>query len=87
MYTDYELCNYIGKRVGIKWDIDDVTKLYVFDSTGRKICDAVSAELLQFGTHCSQVSLENHLRNQKRQEREMREILDSMLLVLTALVC
>jgi len=78
MYTDYELCNYIGKRVGIKWDIDDVTKLYVFDSTGRKICDAVSAELLQFGTHCSQVSLENHLRNQKRQEREMREILDSM---------
>ena len=78
LYTDYELCHYIGKKVGIKWDLDDVTKLYVFDETGRKICEAVSAELLQFGTRCSQESLEKHLRNQKRQEREMREILDSM---------
>lgn len=78
LYSDYELCHYIGKTVGIKWDIDDVTKLYVFDETGRKICEAVSAELLQFGSHCSQAALEKHLRNQKRQEREMREILDSM---------
>lgn len=78
LYTDYELCHYIGKTVGIKWDIDDVTKLYVFDDTGRRICEAVSAELLQFGPHCSQAALEKHLRNQKRQEKEMREILDSM---------
>ena len=77
-YTDYELSHYIGKRVGIKWDIDDVTKLYVFDEEGRKICEAVSPELLAFGPHCSQAALERHLRNQKRQELEMREILDSM---------
>lgn len=38
LYTDYELCHYVGKHVGIKWDIDDVTKLYVFDQEGRKIC-------------------------------------------------
>lgn len=78
LYTDYELCHYIGKTVGIKWDMDDVTKLYVFDETGRKICEAVSAELLQFGSHCSQAALEKHMRNQKRQERDMRDILDSM---------
>lgn len=78
LYTDYELCHYIGKKVGIKWDIDDVTKLYVFDEEGRKICEAVSAELLAFGPHCSQAALEAHLRNQKRQEREMREILESL---------
>lgn len=77
LYTDYELCHYIGKTVGIKWDIDDVTKLYVFDESGRKICEAVSAELLQFGQRCSQAALEKLLRNQKRQEREMREILES----------
>ena len=77
-YTDYELAHYIGKTVGIKWDIDDVTKLYVFDEEGRKICEAVSPELLAFGPHCSQAALEKHLRDQKRQEREMREILDSM---------
>ena len=78
LYTDYELCHYVGKKVGIKWDIDDATKLYVYDENGRKICEAVSAELLQFGPHCSQAALEKHLRNQKRQEKEMREILDSM---------
>ena len=78
VYTDAELAYYVGKTVGIKWDLDDVTKLYVFDEDGRRICEAVSPELLSFGPHCSQAALERHLRDQKRQEREMREILDSM---------
>jgi len=78
LYTDYELCFWKDKKVKIKWDIDDVTKLYVFDEEGRKICEAVSPELLAFGPHCSQAVLEKHLRDQRRQEREMREILDSM---------
>lgn len=75
-YTDYELSRYIGQTVGIKWDIDDVTTLYVFDTEGRKICEAVSPELLAFGTHCSQAALEKHLRDQKRQEKEVREALE-----------
>lgn len=60
----------------IKWDIDDVTKLYVYDMDGKKICEAVSAELLAFGPHCSQAALEKHLRDQKRNEREVREYLE-----------
>ena len=75
-YTDYELAYYIGKTVGIKWDIDNVTKLYVFDEEGRKICEAAAPELLGFGPHCSQAVLEKHLRDQKRQEREIREALE-----------
>ena len=75
-YNDYELSFYIGKTVGIKWDIDDVTKLYVFDEEGRKICEAVSPELLAFGSHCSQAVLEKHLRDQRRQEKEVREALE-----------
>lgn len=75
-YTDYELSRYIGQTVGIKWDIDDVTKLYVFDEDGRKICEAVSPELLAFGPHCSQAALEKHLRDQKRQEKEVRAALE-----------
>lgn len=75
-YADYELSRYIGQTVGIKWDIDDVTKLYVFDEDGRKICEAVSPELLAFGPHCSQAALEKHLRDQKRQEKEVRAALE-----------
>ena len=78
VYTDAELAYYVGKTVGIKWDLDDVTKLYVFDEDGRKICEAVSPELLSFGQHCPQDVLKRHLRDQKRQEREIHEILDSM---------
>jgi hypothetical protein len=78
LYTDYELCKYEGRTVGIKWDIDDVTKLYVYDEQGRKICEAVSAELLQFGPRCSQAAIEKLMRDKKRNEREIKEILDSM---------
>lgn len=78
VYTDAELAYYVGKTVGIKWDLDDVTKLYVFDEDGRKICEAVSPELLSFGQHCPQDVLERHLRDQRRQERETKEILAEM---------
>ena len=76
LYTDTELAYYVNQKVNIKWDIDDVTKLYVYDMEGKKICEAVSAELLAFGPHCSQAALEKHLRDQKRNEREVREYLD-----------
>ena len=76
LYTDSELGFYIGKTVGVKWDIDDVTRLYVFDEDGQKICEAVSAELLAFGPHCSQAALEKNMRDQKRQLRQTRELLE-----------
>lgn len=78
LYTDYELSHYVKKHVGIKWDIDDITKLYVYDEQGQKICEAVSAELLQYGPHVSQAALETLMRNQKRQARQMREFLEDM---------
>jgi hypothetical protein len=76
LYTDTELAYYVNQKVNIKWDIDNVTKLYVYDMDGKKICEAVSAELLAFGPHCSQAALEKHLRDQKRNEREVREYLE-----------
>ena len=39
-YTDTELAYYVNQKVNIKWDIDDVTKLYVYDMDGKKICEA-----------------------------------------------
>lgn len=73
LYTDYALSRYVGETVGIKWDIDDVTKLYVYTSDGKKICEAVSHELLSFAPRVAQEALEKHLRNQKRQIKEARE--------------
>ncbi|EPR07784.1 Mu transposase C-terminal domain-containing protein [Ruminiclostridium papyrosolvens] len=76
LYTDYELCHYIGETVNIKWDIDDVTKLYVFNKEGKKICEAVSAELLQIAPRVPQAALEEHIKKQKRQLRETKQELE-----------
>lgn len=76
LYTAYELCHYIGETVNIKWDIDDVTKLYVFTQNGKKICDAVSPELLQIAPRVPQATLEKHIKNQKKQVRETKEDLE-----------
>ena len=73
LYTDYELCFYKDKKVKIKWEFDDVSKLYVYDMDGHKICEAVSAEVLGFGEKCSQAALEKLMRDQKRQYKECVE--------------
>ncbi|PYG86710.1 bacteriophage Mu transposase [Ruminiclostridium sufflavum DSM 19573] len=76
LYTAYELCYYIGQNVNIKWDIDDVTRLYVFDKNGKKICEAISAELLQIAPRVPQAALEEHIRKQKTQLRDTKEKLE-----------
>lgn len=74
IYTDSELGKYVGERVHIKWDVDDVSRLYVYETNGKRICEAVSAEILAFGDHCSQEALERHLAAQKRNEKEIERI-------------
>lgn len=76
LYTDYELCFWKDKTVKVKWDIDDVSKLYVYDIDGSKICEAVSAEVLGFGEKCSQDALVKLMRDQKRQYRDTVEALE-----------
>lgn len=70
LYTDYELCYHKDKKVSVKWNADDMSKLYVYTMDGKKICEAVSAEVLSYGEHCSQEALEKLMRSQKRQYRE-----------------
>ncbi|CAH8721943.1 Mu transposase C-terminal domain-containing protein [Paenibacillus melissococcoides] len=51
-YRADELCHYIGDKVDIKWDPNDVTKLYVYTVGGQKICEAYSQELLLIARRC-----------------------------------
>ncbi len=74
LYSAYELCHYEGQTVGVKWDMDDVTKLYVYDKHGKKICEAVAQELLEFGGRVSQSALEELHRKKNRQLAETRDI-------------
>lgn len=75
-YRSDELCDYIGRKVDIKYDPDDMAVLYVFDQKGRRICEAYCQELLQIAPKVTQKALEEHLKMQKRQQKRDRERLE-----------
>lgn len=74
-YTSQELAHFIGKTVNIKYDKDDVTKLYIFDLDGKMVCEALSQELLQIAPSVPQEALVDHIKAQKMQIKRDREIL------------
>ena len=71
-YRSQELCNYIGQKVDIKYDPEDMATLYVFFK-GKKVCEAYSQELLQIAPKVSQKALTEHLQMQKTQQKRDRE--------------
>jgi transposase InsO family protein len=75
-YRAQELVDYIGEKVDIKWDTEDITRLYVYTREGKKICEAVSQELLMIAPRVQQKALEEHMKMQKRQLRNDMERLE-----------
>lgn len=75
-YRSDELCAYVGKKVDVKYDPEDLAILYIFDKKGRRLCEAYSQELLQIAPKVSQKALEDHLKMQRRQLKKDREKLE-----------
>lgn len=75
-YRAQELVNYVGEKVDIKFDPEDVTRLYVYTREGKKICEALSQELLMIAPKVQQKALEEHMKMQKRQYRDDKDLLD-----------
>lgn len=78
LYTAPELGLYIKKWVNIRWDPEDMTRLYVYAEDGKKVCEAYSAELLQFGGKVDQEQLAELFKRKKHNEREVRQFLEDM---------
>lgn len=74
-YRSDELCDFIGQKVDIKYDPEDMGTIYVFQK-GRKVCEAYCQELLQIAPKVPQKALEEHLKRQKRQQKRDRERLE-----------
>ncbi len=74
-YRSDELCDFIGQKVDIKYDPEDMATIYVFQK-GRKVCEAYCQELLQIAPKVPQKALEEHLKRQKRQQKRDRERLE-----------
>jgi transposase InsO family protein len=72
-YRADELCDYINDKVDIRWDPVDVTRLYVYTRDGKKICEALSQELLLIAPKVPQKALEEHIKSQRKQLKRDRE--------------
>ena len=73
LFTASELGPYIGQKVGIKYDPNDMARLHVYDKDGNKICVATSAELLKFEPELCQKELTEHMHRQAQQFKLVRE--------------
>lgn len=74
-YRSDELCDYIGRKVDVKYDPNDVSTLYVY-SNGRKVCEAYCQELLDFAEVSENVL--RHIQLQKNQLKRDRERLKAI---------
>lgn len=78
LYTAPELGLYNKEWVNIRWDVSDVTKLYVYAENGKKICEAYSAELLEYGDRVSQEALAELHTRKKHNKKMVRQLLEEM---------
>lgn len=68
----------MGNWVNIRWAPEDVTHLYVYAEDGKKICEAYSAELLEFGDRVSQEALAELHQRKNHNKKMVREFLEEM---------
>lgn len=78
-YNHPDLIYYVDKKVDIKYDPEDVTRLLVFDAEdGHMICEAESQELLKIAHKVPQEALERHIKLQKQQLKDVRAKMKEM---------
>lgn len=71
-YSSEELNKYLGQKVSIKYDPDDITRLYVYSLEGVKLCEAYAQELLRFAPRVTQDALTKHMEAQNSQIKSDR---------------
>lgn len=73
IYVGDGLCYYIGRRVNIRWDRDDIAALHVYDpESGEKICVARAHEFMGMADRVSQDDLAELMRAKNTQKRTVR---------------
>lgn len=75
-YMSAELGAYIDKTVTVKYDPRDITSIWVYNSKGEQLLEVPCRELMQFAPQVSQKAVEEVRKEQNRQLRRDREILE-----------
>lgn len=75
-YMSAELGAYIDKTVTVKYDPRDITSIWVYNSKGDQLLEVPCRELLLFAPQVPQKAVEELRKEQNRQLRRDREILE-----------
>lgn len=75
LYQHELLHKYNGKQVGFRYYPEDITKVFVYDEDGKKICEAVSYELLRIAPKVSDKAFVDHVKFQNKELKNEREII------------
>lgn len=75
-YTNSELTKYQGEKVEIKYFPEDITRVIAYDNKGKRICEALSYELLHIAPKLSEDALIEHIKEQKRQQSITRDTIN-----------
>ncbi|MEA4892625.1 MAG: transposase [Peptococcaceae bacterium] len=73
-YHAQELAGYIGQKVNIRYDPENITSIFVYDRSWKRITEAYSQELLAISPRISSRAVEEHIRAQAEQRRMAKEI-------------
>lgn len=77
-YMNYALNEHIGSHVNVRWNPADLSKLYVYDLKGRKICEAEKQQLLHYNGYAAAEEIEAHVRTQNRHLAQDRDKLKQL---------
>lgn len=72
-YHHDKLHKYKNKKVDFRYHPNDISKIFVYSKEGKKICEAVSYELLRIAPKVSEAGFIEHNKHQKRELRNERE--------------
>lgn len=75
-FSDDALAPYIGQRVNIRYDPQDLRVLYVYAQDGRKICEATDKGRLSFH---DEAQAAEHIQRQRHRMKEVRDRLDEYI--------
>lgn len=77
-YSHEELGGYVGEKVIVRYNLNDLESIMVYSTDGRQICRAYTAEKLNPTADKDDAVLTEHLKAQKRQYRKAKELIAEM---------
>lgn len=77
-YNSFDLFDMIGKEVYARYNSDDASKIFVYDTEDRFLCTAECNELVQLGTEASIQTIKEYNRYKKERRERMKELLPSL---------